>query len=138
MLPMCIIKEQRVRYQTLQAKLIIRDEVNVEIKGLELSTRKKLVDKFKYEIPGAKYQPAVRLGRWDGKAAFFHLGGSSYINLLPDILPILEAEGYDIEIEDRRTYSNKVEFDEFKEDTFAHRTWPKGHISPNKAHDPSG
>jgi superfamily II DNA or RNA helicase len=126
---MCIIKEQRVRYKTLQAKLIIRDEVNVEIKGLELTTRKKLVDKFKYEIPGAKYQPAVRLGRWDGKAAFFHLGGSSYINLLPDILPILEADGYDIEIEDRRTYSNKVEFDEFKEDTFAHRTWPKGHIA---------
>jgi superfamily II DNA or RNA helicase len=113
----------------LQAKLIIRDEVNVEIKGLELTTRKKLVDKFKYEIPGAKYQPAVRLGRWDGKAAFFHLGGSSYINLLPDILPILEAEGYDIEIEDRRTYSNKVEFDEFREDTFAHRTWPVGHIA---------
>lgn len=113
----------------MQAKLIIRDEVNVEIKGLELTTRKKLVDKFKYEIPGAKYQPAVRLGRWDGKAAFFHLGGSSYINLLPDILPILEAEGYDIEIEDRRTYSNKVEFDEFREDTFAHRTWPAGHIA---------
>jgi superfamily II DNA or RNA helicase len=87
------------------------------------------VDKFKYEIPGAKYQPAVRLGRWDGKAAFFHLGGSSYINLLPDILPILEAEGYDIEIEDRRAYSNKVEFDEFREDTFAHRTWPVGHIA---------
>ena len=51
----------------MQAKLIIRDEVNVKIEGLELGTRKKLVDRFKYEIPGARYQPSVRLGRWDGK-----------------------------------------------------------------------
>ena len=56
----------------MQAKLIIRDEVNVKIEGLDLVERKKLVDKFKYEIPGARYQPAVRLGRWDGKVAFFN------------------------------------------------------------------
>ena len=31
------------------AKLIIRDEVNVKIEGLDLVERKKLVDKFKYE-----------------------------------------------------------------------------------------
>ena len=111
----------------MQAKLIIKDEVNVKIEGLELGTRKKLVDKFKFEIPGARYLPAVRLGRWDGKQAFFQLGGSGYINLLPDILPILADEGYDIEIEDLRTYSNKVEFDEFHADTFANHVWPKGH-----------
>jgi hypothetical protein len=73
----------------MQAKLIIKDEVNVKIEGLDLATRKKLVDKFKYEIPGARYQPSVRLGRWDGKVAFFQLGGSTYINLLPEILPWL-------------------------------------------------
>jgi superfamily II DNA or RNA helicase len=111
----------------MQAKLIIKDEVNVKIEGLELSTRKKLVDKFKYEIPGARYLPAVRLGRWDGKVSYFQLGGSSYINLLPEILPIIDAEGYDIEIVDLREYSNKVEFDEFREDTFAHKTWPSDH-----------
>ena len=111
----------------MQAKLIIKDEVNVKIEGLELSTRKKLVDKFKYEIPGARYLPAVRLGRWDGKVSYFQLGGSSYINLLPEILPIIDAEGYDIEIVDLREYSNLVEFDEFREDTFAHKTWPSDH-----------
>ena len=42
-------------------KLIIRDEVNVKLEGLDLTTRKKLVDKFKFEILGARYQPAVRL-----------------------------------------------------------------------------
>ena len=111
----------------MQAKLIIRDEVNVKIEGLDVSTRKKLVDKFKYEIPGARYQPSVRLGRWDGKVSYFQLGGSSYINLLPEIIPIIDSEGYDIEIEDLRDYSTKIEFDEFKEDSFAHKTWPAGH-----------
>ena len=111
----------------MQAKLIIRDEVNVKIEGLELTERKKLVDKFKYEIPGAKYQPAVRLGRWDGKVAFFNLGGTTYINLLPDIIPYLVERGYDVEIEDTRDYTTTFEFDKIKEDSFAHVAWPKGH-----------
>ena len=84
----------------MQAKLIIRDEVNVKIEGLDLSDRTALVKKFKYEIPGARYQPSVRLGRWDGKVAFFQLGGSGYINLLPEILPYLESKNYDVDVED--------------------------------------
>ena len=111
----------------MQAKLIIKDEVNVKIEGLELSTRKKLVDRFKYEIPGARYQPSVRLGRWDGKVAFFQLGGSTYINLLNDIIPFLDKEGYDIEMEDLREYRTQFEFTAFQEDTFADQTWPTGH-----------
>jgi superfamily II DNA or RNA helicase len=111
----------------LRAKLIIRDEVNVKIEGLDLSTRKKLVDKFKFEIPGARYQPSVRLGRWDGKVAFFQLSGNSYINLLPEILPILEDQGYDVDIEDARTYSTNFEFDQVAEDSFADTVWPKSH-----------
>jgi len=109
------------------AKLIIRDEVNVKIEGLDLVERKKLVDKFKYEIPGARYQPAVRLGRWDGKVAFFNLGGTTYINLLPDIIPYLVERGYDVEIEDTRDYATTFEFDKIKEDSFSHVTWPAGH-----------
>lgn len=105
----------------------ISDEVNCKLVGLELSTRQKLVKKFKYEIPGARYQPSVRLGRWDGKVAFCQLGGSTYINLLPEIIPILEEEYYDIELVDNRSYNRTIEFDEFQEDTFAHKTWPAGH-----------
>jgi superfamily II DNA or RNA helicase len=111
----------------LQAQLIIRDEVNVKIEGLDLTTRKNLVNKFKYEIPGARYQPSVRLGRWDGKVAFFQLGGSTYINLLPEILPYLEEQGYDITVEDTRDYSTSFAFDQIAEDTFAGTAWPKGH-----------
>jgi len=111
----------------LQAKLIIRDEVNVKIEGLSLSTRKKLVDQFKYDIPGARYLPAVRLGRWDGRVAFFQLGGSTYTNLLPDILPVLDAEGYDVELEDQREYRTQFDFEPVDEHSFGHIKWPKGH-----------
>ena len=111
----------------MQARLIIKDEVNVKIEGLDLADRTALVKKFKYEIPGARYQPSVRLGRWDGKVAFFQLGGSSYINLLPDILPFLEQRNYNIDIEDLREYRTQFEFTQFTEDTFADQTWPKGH-----------
>ena len=111
----------------MQARLIIKDEVNVKIEGLDLSDRTALVKKFKYEIPGARYQPSVRLGRWDGKVAFFQLGGSSYINLLPEIIAYLESKGYDIDIEDLRDYSTTFAFEEFTEDTFSHIVWPAGH-----------
>ena len=105
----------------------IRDEVNCKLVGLELVDRKNLVNKFKYEIPGARYTPSVRLGRWDGKVAFFQLGGSTYINLLPKILPYLDERGYDVEVDDTREYSTQFEFDQVTENTFAGRTWPIGH-----------
>ena len=109
------------------ATIIIRDEVNIKVDGLELDVRKKLVSTFKYEIPGARYQPAVRLGRWDGKVAYFQLGGSTYTNLLPEIIPILENFNYDIELDDQRDYCTTFEFDQVAEDTFANRVWPKAH-----------
>ena len=116
-----------------QATLIIRDEVNVKIEGLDLDARRALVNKFKYDIPYARYLPAVRLGRWDGKASFFQLGGSTYVNLLPEILPILEQYNYDVELDDQRDYTTTFEFVQIREDSFADKTWPKGH--PN-AGDP--
>ena len=110
-----------------QATIILRDEVNIKIEGLDLDCRKSLVNAFKYENPAARYMPAVRLGRWDGKIAYFQLGGSTYTNLLPEILPILEKFDYDVELDDQRTYSNSFEFGLMSETTFSNKTWPKGH-----------
>lgn len=110
-----------------ECRLEIRDEVNVKIHGLDVNLRRSLTNKFKYEIPGARYLPAVRLGRWDGKVSYFSLAGATYINLLPDIIPILEQADYDIEIDDTRSYSTNFQFDQVTETTFANRTWPQGH-----------
>ena len=110
-----------------QCKIIVKDEVNVKIEGLELSERKSLMKMFEYEIPGARYLPAVRLGRWNGKVSYFSLAGSTYINLLPEILPYLDNAGYDIELDDLRDYTTTFTFDKVSEDTFKHKNWPKGH-----------
>jgi superfamily II DNA or RNA helicase len=110
-----------------QCKIIVKDEVNVKIEGLELAERKALMKLFEYEVPGARYLPAVRLGRWNGKVSYFSLGGSSYINLLPEIIPVLDHAGYDIELDDTRDYTTTFNFTEVSEETFAHKNWPKGH-----------
>jgi len=110
-----------------QCKIIVKDEVNVKIEGLELAERKALMKLFEYEVPGARYLPAVRLGRWNGKVSYFSLGGSSYINLLPEIIPVLDHAGYDIELDDTRDYTTTFNFAEVSEETFTHKNWPKGH-----------
>ena len=110
-----------------QVKLEIKDEVNCRFIGLELPERKALMKMFEYEIPGARYLPSVRLGRWNGKISYFSLAGSTYINLLPEILPVIDRAGYDIELVDTREYRTNFEFTEVTENTFDHCTWPKGH-----------
>ena len=105
----------------------VKDEVNCKIEGLDLDTRRKLSNMFKYEIPYARYLPAVRLGRWDGKKAFFQLGGSTYINLLPDILPVLESQGYDVTLNDIREYDTEFKLDPVDENSFSNILWPEGH-----------
>jgi superfamily II DNA or RNA helicase len=109
------------------ATIIIRDEVNIKIEGLELDARRSLVNAFKYDVPGARYLPAVRLGRWDGKVSYFQLGGSTYVNLLPEIIPILEKFNYDVELDDQRDYSTTFEFEKVTEQTFSHIAWGPGH-----------
>ena len=107
--------------------LLIKDEVNVKLEGLELNERKELTNKFKFEVPGARYMPAVRLGRWDGKVGFFQLGGSTYINLLPEILPYLESQGYGVDVEDLREYQTQFTLEPVEESSYSHVKWPDKH-----------
>jgi superfamily II DNA or RNA helicase len=109
------------------AKVIVKDEVNVKIEGLDLSLRKSLMKKFEFEEPGARFRPAFKLGRWNGKVTYFTLGGSTYINLLSEILPLIEEAGYEIELEDHRTYQTSFDFTQVDENTLASHAWPQGH-----------
>ena len=112
-----------------KCNIIVKDEVNIKIEGLDLDTRKTLTNKFKFEVPGARYMPAVRLGRWDGKVGFFQLGGSSYVNLLPENIPVLEQDHYDIDVTDVREYSTQYAFDKVDEQSYASYVWPPKHPS---------
>ena len=110
-------------------KLIIKDEVNIKLEGLELEARRKLANTFKYEIPHARYHPAFKLGRWDGMTSLFGIGGNGYLNQLEKIIEILTNMGIEIaDVEDLRQ-PVKLTFDEVTETYWADqgKVWPKGH-----------
>jgi len=107
-------------------KIIIKDEVNVKIEGLDLDTRKDLVKKFKIVDPTARFRPSYRLGRWDGTVSFFGIGGTTYLNMLDKILIELENKNYYVEVEDLRK-SPSLEFDKITEEFWGDKSWPQGH-----------
>ena len=113
----------------MAVKLVIRDEVNIKFEGLSLEARKKLTNTFKYENPTARYQPAYKLGRWDGNISMFGLGGNGYLSQLEKCLGILADMDVDVaELEDLRT-TKKIEFTEVTTHYWADRgkVWPSDH-----------
>ena len=108
-------------------KLIIEDEVNIKLEGVSVDVRRKLSNALKFEVPYARYMPQYKLGRWDGKVAFFGLGGSGYVNHLDIINDVLYKQGYEIvDIEDKR-HPVDLKFEAITEDFWGEKTWPKGH-----------
>ena len=114
------------------ATIIIHDETNCKVEGLSVQTRRTLANRYKFEVPYARHLPSVKLGRWDGRIAFFQLSGTTYVNLLPGIVDILVNEGYELELDDRRTYNRSFEFGLVEEGFFEGVTWPQGHLHAGK------
>ncbi len=115
-------------------KLVIQDEVNLKIEGLPVEIRRKLVNRFKYVDPTARYRPAYKLGRWDGSVTLFGMGGNGYVYQLPVILSMLEEFSYDVEeIEDKREPIN-LSFTQITETYWAdqNKCWPDGHRFENQ------
>ena len=110
-------------------KLIIEDEVNIKLEGLEVDVRRKLANALKFEVPYAKYMPQYKLGRWDGKVAFFGIGGTGYVNHLNIVSDVLAKNNVQIvDIEDRRI-PVQLNFQQITERYWADQGvhWPKGH-----------
>ena len=110
-------------------KLTIRDEVNIKLEGLAVETRRKIVNKLKFDLPYARHMPAYKLGRWDGTKTYFSIGGTGYLAHLDIILPIVENDGYEINVEDLRQHQD-ITFTPVTENYWADqgKTWPKGHL----------
>jgi len=106
--------------------LEIRDEVNVKFVGLDPATRRKLSDAVKFFLPYAYHMPAYKLGRWDGCVRFCDVGGRTYLNLLDKLLPIVQKEGYEIEVNDNRQSWN-FSFTPIDQTHYENVAWPKGH-----------
>ncbi len=112
----------------LNCKLTIKDEVNIKVEGLRVETRRKIVNKLKFDLPYARHMPAYKLGRWDGTKTYFNIGGSGYLAHLDVILAVIDDEGYDIEVEDLRPHQ-ELKFAAIDENYWADKgkVWPKGH-----------
>jgi superfamily II DNA or RNA helicase len=116
-------------YLMASCKLIIEDEVNIRLEGLEVDVRRKLANALKFEVPYAKYMPQYKLGRWDGKVAFFGIGGSGYVNHLDVVSQVLQKNNVQIvDIEDNR-HPIKLDFTPVTENYWKDQgvKWPKGH-----------
>ena len=110
-------------------KLIIEDEVNIKLEGLDVDVRRKLASALKFEVPYARYMPQYKLGRWDGKVAFFGIGGTGYVNHLDVIVDVLTKNNVQIvDIEDNR-HPIDLNFPTITETYWADQDvrWPKGH-----------
>lgn len=110
----------------MKCKIILKDEVNCKVEGLDLQTRRKCEQKLKFFLPYARHVPAYKLGRWDGCVGYFTMGGNTFVNALNHIIPILQDQNYEFEVEDNRN-SWQFNFSEITEDHFADRVWPNKH-----------
>jgi len=102
--------------------------VNIKFEGLAIETRRKIANKLKFELPYARHMPAFKLGRWDGTITFFGIGGTGYLAHLDVALPIVQNDGYEIEVIDQREKFD-IKFDKIDENYWADKgkTWPEGH-----------
>ena len=110
-------------------KLVIEDEVNIKLEGLEVDVRRKLASALKFEVPYARYMPQYKLGRWDGKVAFFGIGGTGYVNHLNVVQDVLAKNNVEIsDIEDKR-HPIDLKFIHCNERYWADQgvRWPEGH-----------
>jgi superfamily II DNA or RNA helicase len=64
--------------------------------------------------------------------SYCSLAGSTFINLIPDIVPVLEEYDYDIELVDLREYQTSYNFTQVSKDTYSNTMWPKGHVMEGK------
>lgn len=110
----------------MKTVLEIRDEVNVRFTGLDVKTRRKISDECKYMLPYAYHMPAYKLGRWDGCVRYCDIGGRTYFHLLERLLPIVTADGYEIEVVDHRKKWD-FNFTPVEQTSYEHVAWPKKH-----------
>ena len=110
-------------------KLIIEDEVNIKLEGLDVDMRRKISAALKFEVPYAKHMPQYKLGRWDGKVAFFGIGGTGYVNHLDVVQGVLERNDVQITAIDDRRHPISLDFTPVTERYWADQgvCWPEGH-----------
>lgn len=97
------------------AKIVLADEVNALVTGLDATTKTELDKHLTFFVPSAPFTPKYRLGVWDGKIHLFK-DGWTYINLIDeDFVNILIKRGYEVDVIDQRN-SQTIHFEDVQAD----------------------
>jgi len=95
-------------------KVIIEKVNEVFVKVVaDPSTKMEMSAYFTFEIPGAKFMPAVRNKVWDGKIRLLNpMTGLIYAGLIPQIAKFCKTREYDIELASKDVWPlNKIDDD---------------------------
>lgn len=84
------------------ARIVIEDEVNVRIRGVDRSTIDDVIDNLSFHVPNYIFNPKYKLGRWDGRIPLCKPTGRTYLQLLDMVEPLLIQAGYNVVVEDER------------------------------------
>tara|TARA_B100002019_G_scaffold128028_1_gene110168 strand:+ start:2602 stop:4080 length:1479 start_codon:yes stop_codon:yes gene_type:complete len=76
-----------------------KNDVYIDVK-CDRSIARELVDYFTFEVPGAKFMPAVRNRYWDGKIRLFNQNQTLYYGLLPHVAKFCKQREYGFNIDD--------------------------------------
>ena len=77
-----------------------RNEVFLKL-DCERGTARELSEYFEFEVPGAKFMPAVRNRYWDGKIRLFNVNTMQiYVGLIKHIKIFAEERGYEVIVHD--------------------------------------
>ena len=93
--------------------IIKKNEVFLKVEA-EPHLHKELSEHFQFEVPGAKYMPAVKRRYWDGKIRLYSPGtGEIYVGLFDYLTDYLEQNGYDYEVEEDKYYGRPTDTEEY-------------------------
>ena len=91
------------------------DEVHMVIDADD-SIYRELYDFFSFEVPGAKFMPAVRNRFWDGYIRLFNIKTKKiYMGLFPYIYEFCKEHNYELETDGEVNYAENRTLDEIKE-----------------------
>ena len=89
-----------------------KNEVFLKVEA-EPHLHKELSEHFQFEVPGAKYMPAVKRRYWDGKIRLFNINnGQIYVGLLDKIKKFCEDHDYSYSFVDNEYYGTPFEVNE--------------------------
>ena len=92
-------------------KILYSDDVHLKV-DWDASTAQELSDFFTFDVPGAKFMPAVRNKVWDGKIRLFNsMTRTVYAGLVDYIEEFCKARNYDVEIDPKLQAEVPVGFD---------------------------